>query len=270
MPAAAPDDPRLTCPSCGRVWWPDPDDVLGHRCPACGGLHLPAHAVEQVLLAERGWSIGELRAAASEPSSGACASCGGGLAFVQVDDTRVELCARCGGVWLEPGELEQVSYGRHRERETPPELAREVLLATEGRRRVFVPSHRSGRELFGRAVTALFGVPFLPLGIGAVMVAEGFFGRNAFVVDPKGERVGLRYGLREREWVPFDRVTHVDVVPTGDDGAGAPIGYYVRVIAEWPEAPRLFVRDRVTAHRYAFQLSQLVGVRVDAVRGGKA
>lgn len=231
-------------------------------------MHLPHHAVEQVLLHERGISIGELRAAAERggASNRACAGCGGELAGADIDGVEVDLCRRCGGVWFDGGELEEISHGRHAEREQPVELAREVLPGRQSKR-AYVPEHRTASQLFSGAVTALVGVLFVPfVGIGLPILAHGLLGRTAFVVDFAAGRVGLRNGRSERNWIPLAAAQAILISPVAfQKQSGEPDGYHVEFHGRGTRPPlRLFVRDRVLAHRYAFQLSQLTGVRITA------
>ena len=41
-----------------------------------------------------------------------CPKCGADLAEKAMSGVKVDVCTECGGVWLDPGELEQVREGR--------------------------------------------------------------------------------------------------------------------------------------------------------------
>jgi Zn-finger nucleic acid-binding protein len=274
----------LRCPRCGRLWWPGDDGGFAARCPSCGGTFLQSHEVEQILGAELGYSIGDLRAAARAPAvdRGGCPSCGGELYEGKLEEASVELCTRCGSAWLDPGELEQLSHGRHLEARPPSEQAREHLpvavAPNAGKRYVRVPPISIPRQVIGgiSATTGLLGLAFAPLAVFAVpglLIAH----QKAVILDTERRAVasvtsmGFNFRSAWRPWSQFD-----EVVVYGKTLRRTPQGSIVRwsphlVDSEeqHPPLPIGHTRDRVLAHRWAFQVSQLTGLRVRTPEAGQ-
>jgi Zn-finger nucleic acid-binding protein len=271
----------LRCPRCGRLWWPDDGGREGgafaSRCPSCGGTFLASHEVELVLGEELGYSIGDLRAAARAPAEdrGACPACGGKLHTARFEDTLVDLCTRCGSAWLDAGELEHLTRGRHLERAPPQLAAREYLPDSvapgQQRRFVRIPEVSAARKMAGgvAAMTGLIGVVFMPISLIALPGILAAYQRGARFdtqlrrVAPEST-VGVSTRGTWRRWDEFDEI----VVYGKSDGRR--VG---KRLVKWSpsledsthQQPRLEIArttSRVLAHRWAFQASQLTGLQV--------
>lgn len=270
---------KLKCPRCGRVSWVDRDaGGVGARCPSCGGVHLSANDVEQVICHELGLGIGELRAKASRDSDddlGGCPSCKGDLSAVDVDDVKVELCLRCGAGWLDPGELERLTHGRHLERKPPDDVARKHLPKVVSRRvrrgKVSVPSHGLLHTL--GAFTAIGGgflgaiyLIGLPVMLGGVYLLL----RRRVVVDFDAGTVQVKNvgGPFSGRPLQIEDVRAISVRPVGHLSNGRPVVRWTIVpLGEGIEEGMLLAyEDRKIAHRVAFKLSQLLEVPVEAPR----
>ena len=111
------DEVLSTCPKCSAVL--ERRSVVGieiDRCVECGGLWLDKGELAHLRLSEDMLSLEELQGGASTvrsvpPSSKRvrlpCPVCEGRLGAVQVDEqTAVDVCDRCNGLWLDRGELQ--------------------------------------------------------------------------------------------------------------------------------------------------------------------
>ncbi len=287
---------KLKCPRCGRVAFVDRHaGGVGARCPSCGGVHLSAADVEQVISLELGLTTGELRERATRASDvdlGGCSSCRGPLSRADIDDVKVELCLRCGAGWLDPGELERLSHGRHLERRPPGEGARQHLphaVKQQGRRgKVSLPP---ARNAYGPIGTALLGAT----------VAGAWFGQQLgwIVISVLGAATlggiaaiaSVVYLLaRARVTIDLDEGTMRSVNVGGPSAAQTTKLADVRAIAVeparrknaqgrsvqyWDIVPKgdgvegrllLMYTSRLRAHRVAFQLSQVLEVPVETPR----
>lgn len=105
------------CPLCRSVPLAEGVGVLGEaRCPSCGGRFFSTEAARRLLEGELGADLFALKAASSERAGGlSCAACHSRMRPVVVQEQIVNLCAGCGGVWLDEEELELLSEGRYRE-----------------------------------------------------------------------------------------------------------------------------------------------------------
>ncbi len=85
------------------------------KCPSCAGRFLPGPSAQRVFGEDLGLRPRELREKVGGARSGACPSCSTNLSPVVVEGRIVDLCTGCGGVWLDAGELEEISLGRYSE-----------------------------------------------------------------------------------------------------------------------------------------------------------
>jgi Zn-finger nucleic acid-binding protein len=88
----------------------DAEGHVGHRCPQCASLWLPA-AFLAALARDRGFDLDAFHAklaAGIEGDSGF--ACPGGHALARVDYRSLELdwCPTCRGVWFDAGELRRL------------------------------------------------------------------------------------------------------------------------------------------------------------------
>lgn len=269
---------KLKCPRCGRVSWIDTDaGGIGARCPSCGGVHLSLLDVEQVVCHELQLSTADLReraGASTDEHLGPCPACEGALSPVKLDDVDLELCLRCGAGWLDPGELERLTHGRHLERKPPDEVARQHLPAVvpgARRGRVSVPSRALVREVMGLVgistgiAMLFFPIASVPLFVTGVLLLQ----RPRVVVDFDKRRLHAKGqgGFRLSKAVPLDGIRGVVVLTQGVVSAThSNVSWLIALRRGDEEKPigLLSYRDRVIAHRVAFQLSQVLEVPVEA------
>lgn len=272
---------KLKCPRCGRVSWVDRDaGGVGARCPSCGGVHLSAVDVDQLICHELGLTTSELRAKASGPSDkdlGACPSCTGALSAVEVDDVKVELCLRCGAGWLDPGELERLTHGRHLERAPPDAIARVHLprAVSRGRRRgrISIPSHNLLHDLFGwTALAGGFAGSFFFVGLPIMGAGLYVLLRRRVVVDFDRDTLRVKNGALAGGKVRLSDVGAIAVEAAGHIVNGYPtVKWAVVIKGERIESQTLLAyTNRKIAHRVAFQLSQLLEVPVLAPRASES
>ncbi len=85
------------------------NDVSGYRyysCEQCHGFWIPGAALHRVLSES---SIVELRAVPrASPSEVPCPDCRAAADALMVEECRLDLCPRCHGVWLDPGEAHRL------------------------------------------------------------------------------------------------------------------------------------------------------------------
>ncbi len=97
-------------------------------CSRCGGRFLPPEITDRVVVDELGMEREILREVA-ELFSGLklpCPGCRGLMRPLRLRGVHVDLCFGCGGLWLDSGELEALSSGRHAEVRGPP-IERDVV-----------------------------------------------------------------------------------------------------------------------------------------------
>lgn len=122
LQAASPSSPtdvppeEGTCPGCGHAGLERVGGELDEeRCPACSGRFLTAHGTERLVEGELGITRDMLRDLtgyfAGERRH--CPSCRSRMSAVRLKGVTADLCQGCGGVWLDAGELAQLSRGRY-------------------------------------------------------------------------------------------------------------------------------------------------------------
>ena len=127
MAAAVAD--RIRCPKCGMPLLEFTfHGIRIDQCAGCEGIWLDAGELKQILRSRPGpvislelaqaqaWAEADLKALGPAEALRfrtvhhmKCPRCGGGLSEVPFRDLTTDLCTRCRGVWLDPGELEQVA-----------------------------------------------------------------------------------------------------------------------------------------------------------------
>jgi Zn-finger nucleic acid-binding protein len=110
----------MKCPQCNLDLDVPTDSTLpAYHCPGCSGTWIRGRVLHEMLekdddssgIAETLDSIQDLE---YEPSRRFCPKCDGRrLKAVIIEDTELDFCASCKGLFFDPGELEQVFPGIH-------------------------------------------------------------------------------------------------------------------------------------------------------------
>jgi Zn-finger nucleic acid-binding protein len=106
-------------------------DVRIDACPACKGLWFDGEELERVLPA----AANELTAPADAAESAKnCPRCSVPLARFQYPQTlvTVDLCRECGGLWLDPGEFQEIRAVREKLKEAGELEERAPVGGTKG------------------------------------------------------------------------------------------------------------------------------------------
>lgn len=102
------------CPGCGQGLEAPSGDLPASGCAECGGWFLDGAATEKLVVEELGISQ-EILSALPEhgiAQDRACAGCDAALHTCPLRGVKVDLCPRCGGLWLDRGELRRLTGGR--------------------------------------------------------------------------------------------------------------------------------------------------------------
>lgn len=243
-----------SCPACERqgvaVALVPGASLDGISCPRCGGTHLPTVGSERLLCEELHLS----RAALLELADAfggrrfRCPGCSARTRALLVRGVDVDLCFACGGLWLEAGELEQLSDQRHRGGSVDRALARvRAPIATRPEASVRLDARAPARKIAGSVLrgTGLAAVivsfALGPVGVvgsaallgGAAAIAAGFGLRRRSVLDvfPRARRM-----LRSRRFMPA-LANDDDAVPLDD-----PCFVVVRPLLRGPRGGTLFAQ----------------------------
>ena len=101
----------MKCPRDSKVMtFIDDGTHMRNRCPDCSGLLLDEAEVAAAL----GHKPDAARIAALPPSKVACPRDGKTMRALEHKGVEVDLCAACGSLWLDAGELEKVSARKSR------------------------------------------------------------------------------------------------------------------------------------------------------------
>ena len=108
----------MNCPQCNLSFQaPADSDLPVHNCPSCGGTWIRGNALHAMLarssapagIEETLDSILDLE---FRESRRRCPSCNGRhLKAVIIEDTELDFCAKCKGLFFDPGELQRVFPG---------------------------------------------------------------------------------------------------------------------------------------------------------------
>ncbi len=112
----------MRCPRCDVDLKEAAGAVHEDTCERCGGRFLAAEIVERVVVVELGVkqeTLVEL-AAFFAGTAAPCPACTANMRPVRLRGVAIELCAACGGMWCDRGELARLTEGRHAELATPP------------------------------------------------------------------------------------------------------------------------------------------------------
>lgn len=127
----------LSCPRCTHALAPGYGALGEDACGECGGRVLSPALTKQVLLDEGGLDPRLVQELARESGGKtlSCPSCAKAMSPVTLKGTAVDICFPCGVTFLDGGELERFSRGRHLEHAPPPTRVRPVdqLALVEGR-----------------------------------------------------------------------------------------------------------------------------------------
>ncbi len=191
----AASDLRPTCPGCASVM--SPFRVDGRPlalCSFCGGAWIEGEVLER--LARRTLRLDPIEEA---DTSRRCPACTRGLEPVLVDATPVERCRACAGLYLDPGELEELA--RRRVALRPDEPAPRAPEAHDfrcpgcGERRPLEEGTATGRGYACMACAPAFdgGSAVLPPARGTTLNAPmpGLDGRPSFL----GRKLGWQLDL---------------------------------------------------------------------------
>jgi Zn-finger nucleic acid-binding protein len=88
------------------------NDVQGYRyhsCERCHGHWLPGRALTRIL-SDHGLKELHYPAPPGTPTALPCPDCGGPLHPLNVGGGQVDRCGRCGGVWLDAGEVARLRH----------------------------------------------------------------------------------------------------------------------------------------------------------------
>lgn len=125
-----------TCPRCQSALAPGYGALGEDACGECGGRVLSPELTKQVLLDEAGLDPRLVQELAQESGGKAlpCPACEKPMSPVTLKGTALDICFPCGTTFLDQGELERFSRGRHLEHAPPPTIIRPVdqLRATSG------------------------------------------------------------------------------------------------------------------------------------------
>jgi Zn-finger nucleic acid-binding protein len=106
-------DKEIECPKCWVTMRQEEVDVFGpniiiDRCPECGGILLD-HGELNKLLRDRKLSNYLTKHIGTQSKSKlVCPRCGWLMDIETAKDVEVDVCLKCGGVWLDYGELEKL------------------------------------------------------------------------------------------------------------------------------------------------------------------
>ena len=108
--------PGARCPLCEGA---ELVSGLGHLiesvCRNCYGRLLNPSGVQRLFGEERGMGPGELKASLSEARGLTCPTCHSKMGPLLVGERMIDLCPRCGSMWMDKGELSLTSGGRYDE-----------------------------------------------------------------------------------------------------------------------------------------------------------
>ncbi len=102
------EEPVLDCPRCWaamkkeRVRKPN---IFIDVCPECGGVWLDGGELKKILGDRKLADYLTTEIGTKSESKLLCPRCGGLMDLEYADDTEVDVCLECGGVWLDMGEL---------------------------------------------------------------------------------------------------------------------------------------------------------------------
>lgn len=116
------------CPRCAHPLAAGYGALGEDACGECGGHVLSPDLTRRVLLDEGGLDPRVIQQLAREFAGKklTCSRCGQAMSPVTLKGTPVDICFACGTTFLDAGELERLSAGRHTEHAPPPSRIRPV------------------------------------------------------------------------------------------------------------------------------------------------
>jgi Zn-finger nucleic acid-binding protein len=109
----------MRCPRCPDVELTPPEasgaSLSASTCARCGGGLVPEEGARRFLEEELGHTRSELMELAALVGGAriACPSCNSKMSPIQLRGAPVDVCFGCGALWVDRGELEQMSAGRY-------------------------------------------------------------------------------------------------------------------------------------------------------------
>lgn len=109
----ASEEEKIECPKC----WVDMDtkeiEILGPNfdidiCPECKGIWLDQGELKKLVKDKKISDYLTKHIGTKSDSKLLCPRCGNLMDIEKADDIEVDVCLECRGVWLDPGELEEL------------------------------------------------------------------------------------------------------------------------------------------------------------------
>jgi Zn-finger nucleic acid-binding protein len=106
-------DKEIECPKCWVTMRQDEVDVFGpniiiDRCPECGGIWLDPGELNKLLKDRKLSNYLTKHIGTQSKSKLVCPRCGWLMDIETAEEVEVDVCLKCGGVWLDYGELEKL------------------------------------------------------------------------------------------------------------------------------------------------------------------
>jgi len=104
---------EIECPKCWVTMKQEEVEVLGPNiiidiCPECGGIWLDHGELKKLLKNRKLSDYLTKHIGTQSKSKLVCARCGWLMDIEPAEDVEVDVCLKCGGVWLDYGELEKL------------------------------------------------------------------------------------------------------------------------------------------------------------------
>ena len=85
------------------------EGIVGHCCGKCGGIFLKGSGMKAFKLNfETDILESTFKISSSADSPLSCASCNHQMQLARIDDTEIDICKNCQGVWFDAGEAKYI------------------------------------------------------------------------------------------------------------------------------------------------------------------
>ncbi len=106
-------DKTLDCPKCWVAMEKEEVEILGPNividiCPDCGGIWLDRSELNKLLKDRKLSNYLTKHIGTQSKSQLVCPRCGWLMDLEPAEEVEVDVCLKCGGVWLDYGELEKL------------------------------------------------------------------------------------------------------------------------------------------------------------------